>query len=119
MPVTITITIDETTGAATVSTGAAALVESGKPGAEAPAPALLGGPAEAVTTPAGEDEGPPPLEPEELGLAAAELGDEAGGQPPTDLVEPSEADAVDESVPMPIEDLEAAAKPPKSRRKTA
>jgi hypothetical protein len=123
LPVTITITVDEATGAAMVSTGVeappAAIVGVGEAAAAAPAPALLGGPGDIATETAGDDEGPPPLEPEELGLAAAELGDDAGGPPPEDLVEPSESDAAEAAEPMPIEDLEAAAKPPRARRKKA
>ena len=126
---TITIRVDESSGAA-MSTGVeaspAAVAQLGEAvAADAPPPTLLGGPgrlfAEGVAAEevAGAAEGPGPLQLEELGSRAASGAEAfAAGPPPEDLVEASESEAVETLEPMPIEDLEKAAKPARSTKKT-
>jgi hypothetical protein len=126
---TITIKVDAATGAATVSTGVeapAATVQLGEGViAEAPAPTLLGGPggagAEGVAAQelTGAEDGPPPLDPQELGLGVGVAAEAvSAGLPPEPLVEASEAEAVEANEPMPIEELEKAAKPARRTKKT-
>lgn len=57
--------------------------------------------------------------PQELGLGVGVAAEAvSAGPPPEDLVEASEAEAVEANEPMPIEELEKAAKPARRTKKT-
>ncbi len=100
MTVTITITVSPE--------GDVAEVRASEVTQEAPPPTLLGPPGEAGEMAAEAAEGPPPLEPEELGLgAAAQTAGHDEGPPPHDVEGVTdEAAAVEAPEPMAVEELE-------------